>query len=160
VGVLYIRNSAQPKIWASVISAYPGGVGISKTFESFGQRDEPAIMAFGEALNFQTKIGRKVIQDRSQELARALMEGLRKIEGVKLWTSPDPELAGPVVTFQPGNLNATRLAATLYEKDRIGCAGRDGADRGGLRFSPHFYNLNSEVDRIIGAVRRHMTSGV
>jgi selenocysteine lyase/cysteine desulfurase len=160
VGVLYIHKSAQPKIWASIISAYPGGIGISKTFESFGQRDEPAIMAFGEALKFQTKIGRKVIQDRSQELARALMKGLGKIEGVKLWTSPDPERAGPVVTFLPGNLNATKLAAALYEKDRIGCAARDGADRGGLRFSPHFYNLHSEVDRIVAAIRRYMTSGV
>jgi selenocysteine lyase/cysteine desulfurase len=35
-----------------------------------------------------------------------------------------------------------------------------GADRGGLRFSPHYYNLHSEVDRALAAVGRYMARGV
>jgi selenocysteine lyase/cysteine desulfurase len=35
-----------------------------------------------------------------------------------------------------------------------------GADRPGLRFSPHFYNLHSEVDRTLEAIGRYMKSGV
>ena len=89
-GVLYINKSAQSKIWASIFSAYPGRVGVSKTFEGFGQRDEPAMIAFGEALTFQTKIGRAQIEKRSRELTQALIAGLKKIDGVKIWTSPDP----------------------------------------------------------------------
>ena len=54
-GVLYINKSAQSKIWASIFSAYPGRVGVSRTFEGFGQRDEPTMMAFGEALKIQTR---------------------------------------------------------------------------------------------------------
>jgi hypothetical protein len=30
-GVLYINKSAQSKIWASIFSAYPGRVGVSRT---------------------------------------------------------------------------------------------------------------------------------
>ena len=37
-GVLYINKSAQTRIWASIFSAYPGRIGISRTFEGFGQR--------------------------------------------------------------------------------------------------------------------------
>src|SRR5260370_12486846 len=88
-GVLYINKSAQSKIWASIFSAYPGRVGVSKTFEGFGQRDEPAMIAFGEALKFQTQIGRAHIEKRARELTQALMAGLRKIDGVKVWTSPE-----------------------------------------------------------------------
>jgi len=73
-GVLFINKSAHSKIWATIYSAYPGGVGISKTFESFGQRDEPAMIAFGEALKLQTKIGRAVIEKRSRELTTALID--------------------------------------------------------------------------------------
>src|SRR5438034_7185515 len=58
-GVLYVSRRVHDRIWPSIISAYPGAVGISKALEGFGQRDEPAMMAFGEALNFQTRIGRK-----------------------------------------------------------------------------------------------------
>ena len=74
-GVLYINKSAQSKIWASIFSAYPGRVGVSRTFEGFGQRDEPTMMAFGEALTFQTKIGRAQIEKRSRELTQALIAG-------------------------------------------------------------------------------------
>ena len=138
--MLYINKSAQSKIWASIFSAYPGRVGVSRTFEGFGQRDEPAMMAFGEALTFQTKIGRAHIEKRSRELTQALIAGLKKIDGVKIWTSPDPSRRVAVLSFQPGNLDIRKLSAALYQKDHIGCATRGGQDRPGIRLSPHFYN--------------------
>src|SRR5919197_3007291 len=159
-GVLFINKSAQPKIWASIFSAYPGRVGVSKTFEGFGQRDEPAMIAFGEALTFQTKIGRAAIEKRSRELTHALIDGLKKIDGVKIWTSLDPSRSVAIVSFQPGSLDARKLAAALYQKDRIGCATRGGQDRPGLRFSPHFYNTQADVERTVAAVKRYMATGV
>jgi selenocysteine lyase/cysteine desulfurase len=160
VGVLYVNKGAQSRVWPSIVSAYPGAVGLSKTFESFGQRDEPAIIAFGEALRFQAKLGRPAIQARARELAEALLAGLRKIDGVKVWTHPDPARSVAVVSFQPGQLDVAKLSAALYEKDRIAGAPRPYADRGGLRFSPHFYNLHSEVERALSAIQRHMKTGV
>jgi selenocysteine lyase/cysteine desulfurase len=159
-GVLYINKSAQPKIWASIFSAYPGRVGISRTFEGFGQRDEPAMMAFGEALKLQTEIGRAHIERRSRELTQALIVGLKKIDGVTVWTSPDPSRAAAILSFQPGNLDVRKLATALYQKDRIGCATRGGQDRPGLRFSPHFYNTHADVDRAIAAVKKYVATGV
>jgi selenocysteine lyase/cysteine desulfurase len=158
-GLLYINKTAHSKIWASIYSAYPGGVGISRTFESFGQRDEPSIIAFGEALKFQTKIGHRAIEARARELTQALIAGLKKIDGVKLWTSTDPSRSVAVVSFQPGNLDLRKLTAALYEKDKIACATRGGQDRGGLRFSPHLYNTHAEIDRVVAAVKRYMTGG-
>ena len=159
-GVLYINKSAQSRIWASIYSAYPGASGISKTFESFGQRDEPAMIAFGEALTFQTKIGRTAIETRARELTVALIEGLKKIDGVKIWTSPDASRRAAVLSFQPGNLDVRKLSLALYQKDKIGCATRGGEDRPGLRFSPHFYNTHADVDRTIAAVKRYIATGV
>jgi isopenicillin-N epimerase len=159
-GVLYINKAAQPKIWASIFSAYPGRVGVSRTFEGFGQRDEPAMIAFGEALKLQTKIGRAVIERRSRELTQALLAGMRKIDGVRIWTSPEPSRTVAVVSLQPGSLDVRKLSVALYQKDRIGCATRGGQDRPGLRFSPHFYNTHADIERTIAAVRKYMTTGV
>jgi isopenicillin-N epimerase len=159
-GVLYINKSAQPKIWASIFSAYPGRVGVSRTFEGFGQRDEPAMIAFGEALKLQTQVGRANIEKRSRELTTALIDGLKKIDGIKIWTSPEPSRRVAVLSFQPGNLDVRKLSAALYQKDRIGCATRGGQDRPGLRFSPHFYNTHADVEKTIAAVRKYMASGV
>jgi len=90
VGVLFISARAQASMHPSIISAYPGAVGISRTMEAMGQRDEPAIIGFGEAIRFQTGIGRKAIEARSRALAQALIAGLRRIDGVRLWSSVDP----------------------------------------------------------------------
>lgn len=160
VGVLYVNKAVHDRIWPSVVSAGAGPIGISKKLEGFGQRDEPAIIGFGEALKFQTKIGREAIQTRSQALAKQLMDGLKAIDGVKLWTSADPSRYSAVVTFQPAGLDVTKLSNQLYEKDKIGCATRGGNDRPGIRLSPHFYNLPSEVDRVVSAIRRYVGSGV
>src|SRR5919106_3595294 len=82
-GVLFVnaRMHDGNKIWPSSYSAYPGAVGISRRLEAFGQRDEATMIAFGEALAFQTKIGRKAIEQRSKALAQQLLTGLRKIDG-------------------------------------------------------------------------------
>ena len=159
-GLLFINRRSQDRIWPSIYSAYPGQTGISKTFEAFGQRDEPAIQAFGAALDLQTKIGRAAIESRARELAQALMAGLRKLDGVKVWTHADPARSAAIVSFQPGNLDPRKLTFALYEKDRIVCATRAGADRGGLRFSPHLYNSHAEIERAIAALGRFLASGV
>src|SRR5262249_519854 len=159
-GVLFINKSAQAKIWASIFSAYPGRVGVSRTFEGFGQRDEPAMIAFGEALTFQSKIGRAHIEKRSRELTTALIDGLKKIEGMKIWTSPDPSRRAAVLSFLPGNLDIRKLATALYKNDHIGCATRGGQDRAGLRFSPHFYNTHADVERTVAAMKKYVATGV
>jgi selenocysteine lyase/cysteine desulfurase len=159
-GVLYVRAEAQPRLSPSVISLYAGATGLSRTFEGLGQRDEPALLAFGEAVRFQTTVGLAAIEARARELGQACLDGLRKIEGVTVWTHADPARSTSVVSFKPGDLDPARLATTLFERDGIICAARPGPDRGGLRFSPHFYNAHAEVDRALGAVRRYMKSGV
>ena len=159
-GVLYINKNAQTKIWASIYSAYPGRVGVSRSFEGFGQRDEPAMIAFGEALKLQTQIGRAQIERRSRELTQALIQGLKKIDGVKIWTSSEPSRAAAVLSFQPGNLDVRKLSTALYQKDRIGCATRGGQDRPGIRFSPHFYNTHADVEKTVAAIKKYMATGV
>ncbi|MEO8679046.1 MAG: aminotransferase class V-fold PLP-dependent enzyme [Vicinamibacterales bacterium] len=159
-GVLFINQRSHDKIWPSIYSAYPGAVGISKTFESFGQRDDATILAFGEATAFQEKVGRPAIEQRSRALTQQFMTGLRKINGIKLWTNPDPALSATVVSFLPGTLDYRKLATTLYEKDRIGVTTRGGTDRAGLRVSPHFFNSPEEVDRLVNALARYMKAGV
>jgi selenocysteine lyase/cysteine desulfurase len=160
VGVLYVNARAHASLHPSIVSAYPGAVGIARTLEAIGQRDEPAIIGFGEAINFQTRIGRKTIEERSRSLGQALMAGLLRIDGVQMWTHPDPSRSGAVVSFRPGSLDIPRLAAALYRNDRIGCATRGGADRPGIRFSPHIYNTMAEVDRAVAAIAKYMRQGV
>ncbi|HXG89651.1 MAG TPA: aminotransferase class V-fold PLP-dependent enzyme [Vicinamibacterales bacterium] len=159
-GVLYINARTHHRIWPSSYSAYPGAIGVSRKMEAFGQRDEATMIAFSEALAFQTKIGRGAIEARSRALAQQLMAGLKKINGFTVWTNPAPELSAAVVSFQPGTLDTRKLLAALYEKDKVGVTSRGGTDRPGLRVSPHFYNTPQEIDRLLAALSNYQRTGV
>jgi len=159
VGVLYVNKRSQARLWASVISLYAGALGISRTHGALGQRDEAAMIGFGEALKLHMQIGRPVVEARSRALAQRLIERLSGIDGVTMWTAREPARSAAIVTFKPGSLEPSKLAAALYEKERIACTARGGADRPGLRLSPHFYNLEAEIDRAAAAVRKYVAGG-
>jgi selenocysteine lyase/cysteine desulfurase len=63
------------------------------------------------------------------------------------------------VTFRPGELEPGRVIAAL-EEDGIVAASRGGSDRPGIRFSPHFYNMEVDVERAVDAIGRYMRSGL
>ena len=150
-GVLYVRSTVHDRFHASVISAYGGQRGLARTHEGLGQRDEPAIRAFGLQVEFLAEIGMDRIEARSRALGTAAWEGLARINGVRMWTSPDPDLRAAVVTFVPGDMDPAGVVASL-ETRGIVAAARTGADRPGVRFSPHFYNSFEDVERAVAAV--------
>ena len=159
-GVLYLNRAVHERIWPSIVSLYPGAVGISRTFESTGQRDEAAMSALGDAVSFQLAIGRAAIEARGRELAQAFMRDLSALPGVTVYTSTDPRRSASVVTFKPAALDPRKLGAALYERDRIAVTARAGTDRPGVRLSPHIYNTLADVERTVSAIRRYVASGL
>jgi len=159
VGVLYINRRVQPRIWPSIYSAYPGETGVSRTFEGMGQRDEPAIRTFADSLRFLRQIGQSKIEAYTRELGRASIEGLRRIDGVTVWTSADPTRAVSVVTFKPGDLDPAAVVAAL-ERDGIVAAAALKPGRSGVRFSPHFYNSHADVEKALAAIHGYLRRGL
>src|SRR5688572_9079211 len=153
-GVLFVNAAVHDRIQPSLVSLYPGAVGISRRLEAYGQRDEAALATVGAAIRFQTDIGRSVIETRLRQIVHRLAAGLRGIEGVSLWTNTDPQNSAGIVVFKPAALEPRRVASTLYEQHRVACASAGGSSRPGVRFSPHFYNTLEEMDRAVDAVRR------
>jgi isopenicillin-N epimerase len=159
-GLLYVNKSVHDRIHPSLVGVYAGAVGISRTLETHGQRDDASVAAVTDALKFQGSIGRAVIEKRSRQLAQALMDGLRKLDGVKLWTDPAPERSAAIVIFQPGALDVRKLGPTLAQNEKIVCTTRTSDHNPGLRFAPHFYNTMEEMDRAVGAIRKYLAAGV
>ena len=159
-GVLYVNARVHDRIKPAIVSLYGGEVGISRSLEACGQRDEAAMMGFDAALQFEERIGRPAIEKRVRGLTTLLTKELKTIDGVKVWTHDDPQLSGAVISFQPAGLDVNKLHAALYERDRIVCSTRGGSDRPGLRFSPHFYNLETDIERTVAVVRRYVARGL
>ena len=57
-GVLFVNRAVHDRIQPSIVGVYGGAVGLSRTFETNGQRDDSGIAALTEGLKFQGSIGR------------------------------------------------------------------------------------------------------
>ena len=159
-GLLYVNKAVHDRLHPMVVGVYAGAVGISRKLESHGQRDDAAVAALTDALKFQGSIGRAVIERRSRQLAQALMEGLGKLPGVKLWTHRDPSRSAAIVIFQPGALDPGKLLAALAQNEKIVATARATAHNPGIRLAPHFYNTMDEMDRVVAAIKKYLASGV
>jgi isopenicillin-N epimerase len=158
-GVLYVNRRSQDRLWPTLYSAYTGRTPLAATHEGMGQRDEPAIRAFGRQLEWLDSIGQAAIEARSRELATALYDELVRIDGVRMFTPADPRNRGAVVTFDPAGLEPAKVLAAL-ESEGIVAASRGGSDRPGIRMSPHFYNSPEDVERAAAAIRKYVRNGV
>jgi isopenicillin-N epimerase len=152
-GLLFARRDVHERLHLSIVGLYGGQVGLSRTFEANGQRDDSSIAALVEGLKLQSTIGRGVIERRARQLAARLKTELGAIAGVKLWTSSDPAKSAAIVIFQPAAADPRAVGAALA-KERIIVTVRGGQTNPGLRLSPHFYNTSDDIDRTVAAVRR------
>ena len=160
-GVLFVNTAVHNRIAPTIVGLYGGQVGISRTLEAEGQRDDASIAAVAEALRFQGSIGRAVIERRARALAQHLMTELRKLDGIQLWTNPAPDRSAAIVIFKPGTLDPRRLGDALAANERmvVTVRGANGANPG-LRVSTHFYNTMEDVDRLVGAIGKYIRTGV
>ena len=159
-GILYINRAVHDRISPTIIGVYGGAVGISRTFEAEGQRDDASIAAVVEALRFQAAIGRDVIEARARSLAARLMTELRRLDGVRLYTDPAPDRSAAIVIFKPGALDPRRLGEALTKERMVVTVRGANGSNPGVRVAPHFYNTVEDVDRLVASVARHMKAGV
>jgi selenocysteine lyase/cysteine desulfurase len=156
-GLLFVNRAVQDRISPTIYGLYGGAVGIARSFEAEGQRDDATIAAVTKALELQGSIGRDVIEKRARGLAQHLMNELRKLNGVHLWTDPAPDRSAAIVIFKPASADPRALGETLT-KERIFATtrGANGANPG-LRISAHFYNTMEDVDRLVAVVRKSVS---
>ena len=102
------------------------------------------IAGLGAAIGILEEIGLETIRSRILETNEALRLGLHA-RGWKI-TSPEP-LASGILAATPPAGDPKSIAKALEARGII-VAPREGA----VRFSPHFYNDRSEVERILDAV--------
>ena len=117
------------------------------------------VLGTGEAAKYATEIGLQSICDRARSLATILRENLADLDGVRV-LDVGPELGATVTTSVTGwssvdlthqlrmrginTSSQTRIDAVIDYDTK----GVDGA----LRISPHYYNLESELDLLTAAL--------
>jgi cysteine desulfurase/selenocysteine lyase len=151
--ILYVRDSASEPLpppfggWWNVKGDEEGFLGYDLNFHSGGRRYEPGsipiaqILGLAVSLDLLTAMGQPAIRDRILAVNRALSAGLAS-RGWRI-TTPEPISSGIFAAVPPGGNE--KAAVKELEKRGIITAPRQGA----VRFSPHAYNDEAEVARIL-----------
>ena len=117
----------------------------SRRFEA-GSLNTNGIYGLRAAIELLLEIGVEVIAERALAVAKHLVEGLESIG----WGVATRPIASPIIGATPPAVERTLLQWHRYlEENGVVCAPREGM----LRFSPHFYNDEAEVDRVIELLR-------
>jgi selenocysteine lyase/cysteine desulfurase len=101
--------------------------------------------AFGAALELLLEVGPEVIERRVLHLTSTLAEGLASngCEVVEPWPRTENESSG-IVSFRKPGTTAPAMLRDLNASHVIARTHRDF-----VRLSPHFYNTEEEVDRVL-----------
>jgi selenocysteine lyase/cysteine desulfurase len=158
-GLLYIRREAQERIRPGLLYS-----GYAAYTASGGTRDLAGIVGLAAALDFQEAVGRERIVDRCRELAVRVRTRLETLDGLVLLTPVDPDLSGAIVTATVKRGDAGDLVARMGRDHGVVlkraqstyayCTDDDLAveSYNAIRFSPHVYNDEAEIDRAVGAL--------
>jgi selenocysteine lyase/cysteine desulfurase len=154
-GVLYIRKEIQDRIWPAIASSGWDTNKTARRFETLGQRSDPLIVALGEAINFQNRIGKSRIARRIRTLAGYLKRELKTISGVRVHTSEDPYLSGGLTAFSMEGMEPEKIVNYLREKYNIviRTVGRDKDHTRGVRVSTNIFISMKHIDRLLEGVK-------
>jgi cysteine desulfurase/selenocysteine lyase len=153
--IFYVAENAREKLpppfggWWNV-KAEEGYLDSRGEVYSGGRGYEPGslptaqIAGLAAALGLLEEFGPESVRERILAVCEALKRGLLQ-RGWRIVT-PEP-LASGILAAVPPNADARAMAKQLEQRGII-AAPREGA----VRFSPHFYNDEAEVERILQAI--------
>jgi selenocysteine lyase/cysteine desulfurase len=155
VGLFYVRKDVQDKLWPTIGFSGWDTYKTARRFETFSQRADALIMGLGEAIDFQTVIGKPRIERRVRSLASYLKSSLREIPGLKLHTNADEYLSAGLTAFSIKNVNMEDVVNYVREKYNIVVRTIGSADRGtlGLRVSTHIFVSTKDIDLLVQGVK-------
>ena len=109
-----------------------------------GSNNMLGVHALSASLSLIEELGMTYIEREMVGRVTYLMESLAEHERILVLTPVNPQQRAGIVAFQVGGVDNRKLYRQLLEK-RIVCAFRGGA----IRFSPHYYNSMTELDKAI-----------
>lgn len=153
-GMLYVKAARLPELTPAILSIdywadKPTG---ARKFETLGQRDDPKLRGLEKTIDFLASTGMAQIEARALALSNRFRSGLAAIPTVALKGSGHPSVSGPVVKVHFPNQDLATVYNRLWTQHRIAIAKTDSGDAAGLRFSPHIYNTEAEIDLVLRAL--------
>ncbi|MEN6534910.1 MAG: aminotransferase class V-fold PLP-dependent enzyme [Bryobacteraceae bacterium] len=149
-----LRECLEPNIigwrshreWRQIDNLCNGEMVLSSDAERYegGMLVFAVLYGLGASIEMFLEIGQDVIANRVRDLTEKTRAALRSL-GARLPFDEAPELYdSPIISARFEDVDASKLALQLRERKVL-----VSARHGSLRVSPHFYNDESDIDRLV-----------
>ena len=118
-----------------------------------GFRNYVGMVGLESSVQYLMKFGIQNIRNKIIKLADQLRDELSKISGVTLYGPNESEKRTSIVSFNINGQEPQKVVEKL-EKQKIVLAVREIEDKKLVRASPHFFNTEYEMQKVVDALRK------
>ena len=118
-----------------------------------GFRNYVGIVGLESSASYLLNFGINNIQQKNQHLSSLLREELMKIPNITLYGPKDKDDRTSIVSFNIKGFDSQDIVDKL-EKQNIVLAVREIFDQKIVRASPHFFNTESQIHKVVDAIKK------
>jgi cysteine desulfurase/selenocysteine lyase len=162
LGVLYCRKKAAEELKPQSIGSESATLSSdqktlayleSPTKFQTGFRNFPALAGLEASVRYLLRIGLGNIRTMNLKVANTLRDELEKIAGIKFYGPEDENLRTSIVSFSSAEVDSKTITDKLEENEVIFAERNVGRGRKVVRASPHFFNSEAEVMRVVDLLK-------
>lgn len=163
IGIVYVRKSRFDLLRPTLLGAWnvvsPNFNALDEVkFVPTAQRYEPGVLNMAgiygmkAGIDFFLELGSAKIADRLLELKGYLLDQIEPL-GFQALGARSGGSASGITTFRHATASSSELFTALHKAGVVAAVRHDREGREYLRFSPHVYNTEAEIDTAVAALR-------
>lgn len=163
IGIVYVRRAHFERLRPTLLGAWnveaPNFIAQDEiVFVPTAQRYEPGVLNIAGILGMKAALdlflahGMEVVAARLLELKAHLVGQLEPL-GFHILSAKEGANASSITTFRHATASSTALFGALEKAHVVASLRHDREGRDYLRFSPHFYNTEAELDAAVAVLR-------
>jgi len=118
-----------------------------------GFRNYVGIVGLESSVKYLLNFGMENIRKKNQNLSNIFRDELMKIPNVILYGPEDPDKRTSIISFNIKNFDSEKIVQKL-EKQNIILAVREIMEKKIIRVSPHFFNNESDMLKVIDEIKK------
>lgn len=127
--------------------------GTVRTFEDYGTRALPAVVALGDALRFQALLNEEARETHHWQLWQDMRKIVAESDDL-VWRSPtDWNLSAALYAVETRGENGSEVAKRLFEDHGVVVRGFNTSALNAIRISPNVSNDAEDLNKFVEAIR-------
>lgn len=152
-GLLWMDEKWRTRLWPTEASGGWDDLALgAHRLNHLGTLDGSRLAGLHAAVRFHQEIGAERVEARVRHLRRRLRARLEQLPGITIATPDGDELSAGMVSFALDDIESAELQRRLAEAANVRTRVIGEYDYGWMRLSPHIYNTEAELDRVVDLV--------